>query len=535
MRTFLRWAGTLLVLAGLAFCGAALFRKPAAGTVSTVGTGGPGGELSCRLQIREKLISGAYKVYGLKDSPLSLWLAKVVFRNESARLIKDLKVRYKLGEYADWCAWQTYPELVPSQTVVDLYYPILSSKCAQLTSQTPAELLMEYEYVGPAGNKKQGQMSGRLALLGRREFFFSDLKSGEQTGSFQDQDRYSPLLAAWVTSADMPVAGLASLANKRAGGVVAAAASVEDCLKAMRECYEIMREVGITYQTPSSRVEVGKSYDPFLVQSLQYPRDTIEKRSGTCIDLAILYASMIDSLGIKPILVSLDGHCFPMGIAPGSGQFIPVEATGVGGLNKNIDFEAALKAGMKEWEDLKKTGRFNLIKCSECWAAGIAPAELEPLPADILERWNIRGQIQRANPIVPGVDANPQVAQARTMVAGNWTVVVTQANGSSVQGTATVTVQGQQVEMVYVGQYQIMGYDGASHQARERNSFVGAVKGQTLVARCQQAVWTLDGQNVPPQGLPLGLTLTVGNNGRSAQGTVANALGLSAQVAMEAQ
>jgi hypothetical protein len=530
MKTILRIAGALLVLAGLGFCGIAIVKKP----VAKAGADGLGGDLSCRWQFREKVITGAYKVYGLKDSPIAFWLAKSVFKNESPGVIKDLKVRYKLGDYADWCAWQTYPELVPSQTVVDLFFPILASRCAQLSSQTPAELLMEYEYVDAGGHPKQAQMSGRLTLMGRREFFFTDLKSGELTGLFQDKVRYSPLLAAWVTSADMPVSGLASMANKRAGGVGAGTSS-EDCRKVMQECYEIMRDIGITYQHPAARLGVDKSYDPFLVQSLQYPRDTIEKRSGTCIDLAILYAAMLDSVGVEPVLVSLQGHCFPMGIDPKSGRFIPVEATCVGGLDDSQDFATANKVAAKEWADLQQSGRFALIKCQDCWSAGISQPELDPLPADTLERWGIRGLARKANQNAVARVADPQPGGVTPMAAGQWSVLVSQPNGTSSSGMATVAVQGQQVQMVYIGQYQMKGYDGNVHQAREQNAFVGAVEGQALIARCQQAVWTMDGQNVTPQGLPLVLTMTLGNNGRSARGSVANAMGQSAQVTMEAQ
>lgn len=524
MKTALRAAGSLLVLAGFVFLGLAVMGAGKGPGASA------GGEVTCSLQVREKLITGAYKVYGLKDK--GLWLAKAVFHNEMNAPVKDLKVRYKLGDYADWCSWQEYPELVPSQTVCDLYFPILSSKCAQLTSRSPAELQMEFEYVTASGEKKQEQKAQRLTLMGRREFFFTDLKEEEKTGSFQDQDTYSPLLAAWVTAADMPVAGLASLANKRAGGV-AAGADDKECLAAMEQCYEIMRDIKITYQHPANAVDMSKSYEPLEVQSLQYPRDTIEKRSGTCIDLAILYASMLNSIGIKGVLVCLDGHCFPMAISP-SGGLIPVEATCVGGgPGKSNDFATALKIAAKEWGNLQKTGRFDVVKCQECWAEGIAPAELEALPADILERWNIReAELKKtgAEPPPPEVVTPSRAAMAQ----GEWACTVTQANGTSVQGTATVSVKGQQVQLVWVAQYSLTGPDGASHQAREQNSFQGAVAGQVVTLVCRQAAWTLDGVSMRPQGLPLTLRVQLTADGRSAQGAVSNVMGQSAQVSMTA-
>jgi hypothetical protein len=548
MKKTWRAAGGLLILAGAALAVVAI---KSTGQPATAKAAWGSGELTCRMQAREKVITGAHKVYGLKDSPYGLWLAKTVFRNDTGAVVKDLKVRYKLGEWAEWCTWQAYPELAPTQTVVDLYFPIISGKVAQLTSRTPAELLMEYEYTTPWGQKRTGQKSERLSLLGRREFYFTDLRQEEQSGSFQDKDTYGPLLAAWVTSADGPVSRLASLANKRAGGA-AACLKEEDCLAAMKECYEVMRDIKITYQTPAFQAEPGKSYDLMLVQSLQYPRDTIEKRSGTCIDLAILYASMLNSLGIKPYLVSKDEHCFPMGLTPG-GRQVPVEATGVRGGGNSDDFAAARQNAEKTWQEIQKNGRFRLIDCQECWAAGISPAELETLPADILERWKITdvvlspprtagggacppGGTPGLTPPVPTPPTPPvPPVQPAPMAPGPWSCQVAAPQGNTTQVAVQVAVQANRVQMVCLAQYPLVGPDGLTHHAREQSTFLGTVGGAVVEAQCVQAVWTIDGQPVPPQHLPLLLRLTLSPDGRSAQGTVTNSAGATGQVTMRAQ
>lgn len=525
----LRVLGTVLALLGLLFL---IFALLGVGSGDDGAAGG--GELTCQMHVREKVISGAYKVYGLKDQPISLWMAKAIFKNETGGTIKDLKVRYKLGEYADWCPWKTHAAMVPTQTVVDLYHPILSSKCASLTSRTPAELEMEYQYVDAAGNKKTDRKNQRLTLLSRREFYFTDLKIEERTGSFQDFSTNSPLLAAWVTAQDTAVTGLAGLANEQAKGA-GAATSDKACLAVMRELYEIMRTIRITYQSPSYQREKNKSFDMMLIQTLQYPRDTIRKRSGTCIDLAILYAAMMHSVGIRPLLVSLDGHCFPIGITP-SGMYVPVEATCVGGGGKDSQsFERAVKIGQKEWQDLQKTGRFVVTDCQKCWAAGISPPELDPLPADIMEKWKITEMVKNAPKPTRPNPRNTGTAQTVNLAVGNWVCAIAQQNGANLRGTARVGVQGNNVQIVFVLSYQVTGADGKAHQAHEQNTFAGTITGRQLVAQCRQAVWTLDGQAVQPQGLPYTLRLAITANGKAAQGSVKNATGTGAQITMQAQ
>ncbi|HUT35847.1 MAG TPA: transglutaminase-like domain-containing protein [Planctomycetota bacterium] len=486
------------------------------------------GDVSCRVQVKDRLITGVYKSYGLKDCLVPMWLAKTVFRNNTNGRITSLKFRYKLGEYSDWSAWHTYPAVDPTQTVVDLCHPILSSACAKLTSRTPAELQMECEYTDPCGAQQQIQDTKQITLLGRHEFIFSDMTAEERTGAFQDEDTLSPLLAAWVSRQDDPVSRLASMANRKAGGL-GASQDDESCQRVMKELYDIMRTIHISYQHPQAMADPSMSYDLKLVQSLQYPRDTLQKRSGTCIDLAILYAALLNSVNIKPYLVSKDYHCFPIGQTP-SGRFIPVEATGVGdGYAKSMTFLQAVESGTNTWKQVNRTGRFTLIDLRQCWVNGVSNPELEPLPADILEKWGIVQLVEGGNPAVRPPVRDPDVTPPPppppgTTLTGRWTVTITAANGATSQGQFDIKHQGNQVAIVASFAYQMQGPDGLMHQCAEQYNFAGTIAGANLAAQCNSAVWTLDGQQVPPQGLPLRLALVLAD-ARSMRGQMGNSMG----------
>lgn len=547
MKLALRALGSMFGLLALLFFVFALVNL--GGGKGSGGSDEAGGELQIKLSVKDKVISGAYKVYGLRSDDINLWLGKTVFTNQTGGIIKDLRVRYKLGEYADWCSWQEHPKLVPTQTVVDLYNPILSSKIASLTSRTPGELQMEAEYTLADGTKKTLQKSERLTVLSPQEFYFTDLGSEERTGSFQDFSTNAHLLAAWVTSQDLAVSGLASMANKLAGGV-GATQNDQAALQVMAALYEIMRGIGITYQHPQAQVEQNKSFDIMLVQTLQYPRDTIRKRSGTCIDLALLYASMMSSVGLRAALVLLDGHAFPMGITP-TGRLIPVEATGVGGGGqKSADFNQVVNIGAKEWNELQQTGRYVLVEVQKAWGLGITAAELPALPADILDRWKITDLLSGRRIAVPtgggegtaqggggegGGNEGGGGSEIQAMAQGNWSFSVTQANGRKLSGQAQVGYEGGQLKMYFVLRYSAPGADGQIHQAQEQNLFIGSQSGRTVAAQCTQAVWTLDGTQIPAQGLPYRMKLTVAQNGRSASGIVVGSTGESVRLSMKAR
>jgi len=509
----------------------------------TSGPKPPVGEFSQRMSYKEKVITGAYKTYGVKDAILPMWLAKTVFHNGTNGRVTDLRVRYRVSEYSDWCSWHNYAAVAPDQTVVDLYYPIFSSACAKLTSRAPAELLMESEYVDNTGRKHQSTETRSVTMLGRQEFIFSDLTSEERTLAFEDEATYSPLLAAWVSRGDDVVARLASIANKKAGGV-GAGTNDEDCIKVMNALYEIMRAIHISYQHPSALVDRSLSYDIKLVQSLQYPRDTIQKRSGTCIDLAILYAAMLNSINLQPYLVVLDGHCFPMAKTPG-GTLLGVEVTGVGdGYAKSADFVKVVKVAQQEWQDLNKSGRYVLVDLAQAWSSGIPNPELDPLPPDILEAWGIMALVnapgQAATASVASRQTAPQPAapqpaypQPSAVIDGRWGYSIKSADGTVINGQFDIKRKGGKYLMIATSSYRLQGKDGLQHQFYERNDFVGTLKGQTLTAQCYSGAYIKDGQRMTPQGLPLSLNVQLGPDGRTMQGRVAGKTGPGVEIYLQ--
>ena len=108
---------------------------------------------------------------------------------------------------------------------------------------------------------------------------------------------------------------------------------------------------------------------------------------------------------------------------------------------------------------------------------------------------------------------------------GNWACTVTQANGRGVQGTAVVSVQGQQVGLVWVAQYSVSGRARHAAPGAEQNTFQGTINGQVLTLVCRQAVWTLDGANMRPQGLPADAAAATGRGRKQRPGAVTSAMG----------
>lgn len=521
MKKVLRWVGIGMIAAALVLAVIA-FIPP---SKSERG-------LDHRMQVKDKVMSGVYKAYGARNQQVPMWLAKTTFHNHAPDRIIKLKIRYRVSGYTDWSSWHNYVAVDPNQTVVDLFYPIFTDSCARLTSRAPAELHMEYEYTDARGHQQQESETRPITMLSRYEFIFSDLTEAERTSAFQDYVTYAPLSAAWVSRADDPVARLASMANKKAGGL-GASTDAKSCIRVMEELYKILCTIHISYQHPEYIPDPNVSFDIKGVQSLQYPRNTIEKRSGTCIDLAILYAAMLNSVNIPPILVFLDGHCFPMGITP-EGYYVPVEVTAVAdGYAKAGTFSEALKIGQKEWAQLRANGRYVLVDVRQSWMYGISNPEMEPLPPDILERWGIVKLVEGTGEKVKTVTPTPTTP---SIAASRWAYTITLPTNRTTHGNIQIDDKGNNnVLMTATSSYKVSGVDRKTHLVKEKFIFLGTISAQNIFARCTDGIVLLDGNQIPPQGLPFQLYLTLAPDSRSMQGQFSNVSGVISPIFLQRQ
>ncbi len=406
--------------------------------------------LTLDLKAKAQLMTGVYKVYGLgqsgdlDESLAAQWVAKAVFKNSGTNLAKNLRVRYRLTPYSEWSVWDKFPEVLPGQTVVSTYYPVLDPSIATLSSNTPADVLIEWRYEEADGRAREDSDGKRITLLGAHEFVFTNLVTGERSGTFEDEVSNFPLLSAFISRDDPVVKEFAALANKRAGGA-AAGQDDEQAMRVLQALYELLLVNDITYQHPPALVDTSARVDYKLVQSLKYPRDVLRDRSGTCIDLAMLYASAVHAIGLKPALALVPGHAFPIVRLP-SGRPVAIETTMVGGGAREgalapQPFENALATGDQIAQQAAAQGQLVEVDFQSFWTQGVANPELERLPPNILQQWGLQeGGALRTAPRPTAAPGAPRKAAASAPAAagyqgfaGTWQAVVNepQADGTS--------------------------------------------------------------------------------------------------------
>jgi hypothetical protein len=299
-------------------------------------------------------------------------VAKAIFKNTGKTPVRDLTIRYKVGDYSEWTQGEPYPLVLPGQTVRDFCWPVFKAEMMdKVTTMTPVELTMTYDY---RGLDKPFEQHEKLFLLGKNDCVASTIAEDEQieeaqgdeaaTVTYHEWENNYKFVAAFVTPNDETTKSFAELAT----GGLAPKASDGEAREALLRIFDTMRVHGIRYVH-----EPVNYWSESFGQYLQYPSETINRKAGTCMDLAVCVAALTSALGLDSYVVLVPGHAFPMIALPDSGDWLPLEATIVDDIEMIIPAEYALDSALETFEENRATGKIIPINIQACWKDGIMP------------------------------------------------------------------------------------------------------------------------------------------------------------------
>lgn len=148
-----------------------------------------------------------------------------------------------------------------------------------------------------------------------------------------------------------------------------------------REIFSALGTYGITYLVDPNNPYEKTSEDTSIVDYIQYPRETLKRKSGDCDDLSILFSACLESVGIETALIDLPGHILMMFdtnlstedienfgfeedkfIIYKEGIWIPVETTLIGS-----NFSDAWNEGIKLYNKWKQQNKAEIIYLKYSW------------------------------------------------------------------------------------------------------------------------------------------------------------------------
>jgi hypothetical protein len=180
--------------------------------------------------------------------------------------------------------------------------------CLDIVSETSLHIDIKIEYYNSVNKKYETTESSTFKVQGRNYFSWSQPE----------------MVSSWVTPSQRTVRDFAS---KATGGLATYATSIEQKMAA-RWIFETMRAYGVQYVTDA---HVSGDY-------VQFPIETLQGKGGDCEDEAILFASLIESVGMESVVILVPGHAFS-GYINKEGQLVPIETTA-------SNFDSALSSGL---------------------------------------------------------------------------------------------------------------------------------------------------------------------------------------------
>ncbi len=343
-----------------------------AGLILTLTAGAPASaepEIEVQLIPREEILTAAYKVYG--DDQQNYWAAKTLIKNVGGVPVEGFSISYKIEGYCDWTSTENYPVILPGQTVRDYCWPVLDdAQMKEITTKTPVELTVKYNYEGLS---QPIEDTAKTFLLGKNDFVFTSL-ADEDILTFTDQFDNYPMIAAFVTPNEEMVK---SVANTLAGGLETAM-NDDDVYLAFLRVFDGMRALGVKYiQEPASY------WSDRAAQYVQYPAETLNRASGTCLDLAICYAALMEAVGIKSYVALIPGHAIPVIELPNSGELYGIESTFIdkgyalshfpGETSPEVTAGECVDIAASELDQAVREGSFILIDIEQAWKSGVMP------------------------------------------------------------------------------------------------------------------------------------------------------------------
>jgi hypothetical protein len=365
MKRLLVIVGSLMILAGLGAAGLWFSSMSGSGHLEWENP-----------DVKKTVMTFAYKVYGNRKLELGrYYLAKLLFKNTGNQPVRDFSVSYQIPGYVDWTTPESIQEIPPGHDYIARFYPDLPAKVTGIKNRTNAMVEARVRWNDGSGSREE-ILRQDFMFRGVNEIEYTDVKRDDLVTWF-DLFTNSDLLAAMVTPNDPVVEEFAAAITEKTGGAVAGAGGVKEAIEVMRGTYDYMLQTGMRYAGSQGFPEqIGDTTT--TVQTVRMPRDVIITNNGLCVELAILWSSILEHLGIRSYLFLVPGHAFVL--VQSEGNIIPIECTAitpksVGG-NAPISFDQAVQFATKEIQQAQSRGLLKVIDVQTLQSNGIIPPEL---------------------------------------------------------------------------------------------------------------------------------------------------------------
>jgi hypothetical protein len=358
----------ILIAAGLLMA----FNKPLTGLISPA-------SLDIQISKPPIVMPSLYKVYANADALNGKYsLFKMVVTNSSDVAAKNVEVSYSISNYIESTVAEKIPLIQPGQTVVVNCYPSFPEKIAEKMTDSKETVKITIK----GANIKNREESFSIAVKGRNEFMYTFLAGDEIRTSAEVFDNM-PLLSCLVTPNDPIIKYLTQQIQEKVlkGETASVGNKEQEGVRVLQGIYYATLVSHMVY-SGTSGVPESVSDVSSMVQNIRLPREVITGKTGLCIELSLLYASIMACAGMDPVVYLIPGHAYP-GFRMNN-NYYALESTAIGGegIGGRSTPQQALEAGMKNLKTFFEKAqagddRYTIVDIRESIKNGAVAIELK--------------------------------------------------------------------------------------------------------------------------------------------------------------
>ena len=303
----------------------------------------------------DDLFSAHYKYYGRMS------MGHVLVKNNGVAPVQKLKLSFAIQGYMDYPTEINIPELHSLEQKDVPLLATFNNHILEVTETTPiqAQLKLTY-YTGDQPMSVERNLPFKLY--------------SRNTIRWDNKDQF----AAFVTPNDPPVIDFARgvaapFADAHRG------APLPTPLITAWSLFEGLGTYGISYVPRPNNPYDRVSLDSSTVDTLQFARETLARKSGDCADVVALLASALESMTVATCALDAPGHLFLMFdtgetekdalgfpdnmlVSYAGSYWIPIEATMLGS-----PFLEAWKQGAEEYRRWSAQGKVTTVDIHRAW------------------------------------------------------------------------------------------------------------------------------------------------------------------------
>jgi hypothetical protein len=329
-----------------------------------------------QVEMSDHIPLGGYHLFGKVPSVGSVVDVKVFNLDTSDR---QMKVEASIDGTTSGST-QTVTVLKGAAETVHLNPPLKPDyKVADLRADAPSQLVLRVTRLDGAKESVVYDQSRQVTVMPRDTL---------PLARFFDRDhalmRWTPeFLGAWMTPNAKAMDEFLASAKKRLAAGQSFSGGQSATLPQVKAIYDELQARGMSY-VMDPRVLAHDS----LIARTRLPSEVLRSTNAQCLEGTILYATLLEAIGLRPIVVLVPSHAFLAWYAeshdPNAGQFNFLETT----LTHAADFDHAVSYAQKEYELHRSRREFDrpanggepqarMIDVAKLRAVGVTPQPWE--------------------------------------------------------------------------------------------------------------------------------------------------------------